>query len=181
MEVYLACTVVCVYKQALSWSGSLINVYEPCHEKMCLRESQTRQDTNWPAQLQRPARILKFRIYNLEVPFRLCSKQQRCWSDCRCAGWSAPLLFAYGIRHIFSWPGSHRIFSRRIWANSWVYGTFRPCKLMRSHPVGLDVWFLVGPFIYFQSSCVRTPNSSYVKWLLWETCTKSGIQSDEVS
>ena len=27
---------------------------------------------------------------------------------------------------------------------------------MRSHPVGLDVWFLVGPFIYFHSSCVRT-------------------------
>ena len=23
-----------------------------------------------------------------------------------CAGSSAPLLFAYGIRHIFSWPGS---------------------------------------------------------------------------
>ena len=27
---------------------------------------------------------------------------------------------------------------------------------MRSHPVGLDVWFLVGPFIYFDTSCVRT-------------------------
>ena len=24
-----------------------------------------------------------------------------------CAGWSAPLLFAYGIRHLFSWPGSN--------------------------------------------------------------------------
>ena len=23
-----------------------------------------------------------------------------------CAGWSAPLLFAYDIRHVFSWPGS---------------------------------------------------------------------------
>ena len=28
--------------------------------------------------------------------------------------------------------------------------------LMRSHPVGLDVWFLVGPFIYFHTSRVRT-------------------------
>ena len=28
----------------------------------------------------------------------------------RCAGWSGPLLFAYDIRHIFSWPGSY-IFS----------------------------------------------------------------------
>ena len=25
-----------------------------------------------------------------------------------CAGWSAPLLFAYGIRHIFSWSGSYK-------------------------------------------------------------------------
>ena len=24
-----------------------------------------------------------------------------------CAGWSAPLLFAHGIRHIFLWPGSY--------------------------------------------------------------------------
>ena len=35
------------------------------------------------------------------------------------------------------------------------------CKLilqtrMRSHPVGLDVWFLVGPFVYFYTFCVRT-------------------------
>ena len=27
---------------------------------------------------------------------------------------------------------------------------------MRSHPVGLDVWFLVGPFVYFHTSCMRT-------------------------
>ena len=27
---------------------------------------------------------------------------------------------------------------------------------MHSHPVGLDVWFLVGPFIYFYTSRVRT-------------------------
>ena len=27
---------------------------------------------------------------------------------------------------------------------------------MRSHPVGLDVRFLVGPFVYFHTSCVRT-------------------------
>ena len=24
-----------------------------------------------------------------------------------CADWSAPLLFAYSIRHVFSWPGSY--------------------------------------------------------------------------
>ena len=27
---------------------------------------------------------------------------------------------------------------------------------MRNHPVGPDVWFLVGPFLYFHASCVRT-------------------------
>ena len=27
---------------------------------------------------------------------------------------------------------------------------------MRSHPVGLDVWFLVWPFDYFHTSCVQT-------------------------
>ena len=27
---------------------------------------------------------------------------------------------------------------------------------MRSHPVELDVWFLVRPFVYFHISCVRT-------------------------
>ena len=27
---------------------------------------------------------------------------------------------------------------------------------MCSHPVGIDVWFLVRPFVYFHTSCVRT-------------------------
>ena len=27
---------------------------------------------------------------------------------------------------------------------------------MRRHPVWLDVWFLVGPFVYFHTSCVQT-------------------------
>ena len=29
-----------------------------------------------------------------------------------CAGWSAPLLFAYGLRHIFAWPGPIMV---KIW------------------------------------------------------------------
>ena len=31
---------------------------------------------------------------------------------------------------------------------------------MRSHPVGLDVWFLVEPFVYFHISCVRNSEGS---------------------
>ena len=27
---------------------------------------------------------------------------------------------------------------------------------IRSHPVGRDVWFLVEPFVYFHTSCMRT-------------------------
>ena len=34
--------------------------YEPRHYKMCLREFPTRVDTNWPAQPQKLARVLKF-------------------------------------------------------------------------------------------------------------------------
>ena len=38
------------------------NLYEPRHEKMCLRESPTRRDTNRSAQPQKLARVLKFRL-----------------------------------------------------------------------------------------------------------------------
>ena len=30
---------------------------------------------------------------------------------------------------------------------------------MLSHPMGLDVWFLVGAFVYFHTACLRTTNS----------------------
>ena len=51
--------------------------------------------------------------------------------------------------------------------------------LMRSYPMGLDVWFLVGPFVYFHTSSVRTakalarlrrcagsPEPSLVVWVI---------------
>ena len=38
---------------------------------------------------------------------------------------------------------------------------------MRSHPVGLDVWFFVGPFVYFHSSCVGTsPEPSLIAYVI---------------
>ena len=64
------------HKLLCSFSCVTAHFYEPRHDKMCLRESLTRQDINWSAQLQRPARILKFGIY------KLGSEQQRRWSDC---------------------------------------------------------------------------------------------------
>ena len=54
-----------------------------------------------------------------------------------------------------------RLYCFPIWTISWDYGIFVLRKLilhtrMRSHPVRLDVWFQVGPFVYFDASCVRT-------------------------
>ena len=38
----------------------LVNINEPRHDKMCLREFPTWPDTNRPAQPQKLARVLKF-------------------------------------------------------------------------------------------------------------------------
>ena len=53
-------------------------LYEPCHDKMCLREYPTRQDTNWPAQLQKLAGGLKFWLQKLKTLHYLGSEQQWC-------------------------------------------------------------------------------------------------------
>ena len=55
----------------------------------------TREDSIWPAQLQGLAKVLKFRLHQVEVSYYPGSEQQQRWSDC--AGWSAPLFFAYDI------------------------------------------------------------------------------------
>ena len=36
---------------------------------------------------------------------------------------------------------------------------------MPSHPVGLDVWFLVGPFNYFHTLCMRTAKALVRLWM----------------
>ena len=76
----------------------MLYAFEPCHEKMCLREFPTWPDTNRPAQPQKLARVLKFRLQNLEILYHLSSG---------CAGWSAPLLFAYDMTHF--------LMARLIW------------------------------------------------------------------
>ena len=55
----------------------------------------------------------------------------------------------------------YRIFYTDIWAGSWDYGNFHPLSTHSSNAhaqpsIGKDVWFLVGPFIFFHTSCVRT-------------------------
>ena len=82
---------------------------EPRHEKTCLREFPARYDSNWPAQLQKLARVLKFRLQNLRDIVLFNQRTTKALIRLRgCPDWSAPLLFAYDIRHIFSWPGSHK-------------------------------------------------------------------------
>ena len=87
-----------------------------------------------------------------------------------------------------------------IWAISWDYGTFLLRKLilhrrMRSHPLGLDVWFLVGPFVYFHTLWVRTAKAlarlawafagclcdkyhNLMSWLIW--CLGQNVEFDSI-
>ena len=44
-----------------------VSINDPRHEKMCRREFPTRSDSNWPAQLQKLARGLKFWLQKLET------------------------------------------------------------------------------------------------------------------
>ena len=53
---------------------------------------------------------------------------------------------------------------------------------MRSHPVGLDVWFLVGSFVYFHTSCVRTATAQegclcdkYHNLMCWLICLSGNV------
>ena len=82
-----------------------------------------------------------------------------------CAGAFEGTQMALHLRSIFSWVGS------LIDLQGVPQSMIEPCheimvlfflrKLILqthkcSHPIGLDVWFLVGPFIYFHTSCVQT-------------------------
>ena len=92
-----------------------------------------------------------------------------------CPGWSESLLGAQVILLVLLWSGTSRdcqswSWSRAMWfLITWLCGKrLEPCHeiivlrklfiqmLIHSHPVGLNVWFLFWPFIYFHTSCVRT-------------------------
>ena len=88
----------------------------------------TRVDTNLPAQLQKLARGLKFRIQKLEVLCFLSSEQQRCWSDC--ANAQADLHLCCLHRHKTGFLTTWLIYacgsSFIIWVILWDYHSFRP-------------------------------------------------------
>ena len=74
--------------------------YEPRHEKLFGASDQV---------TQKPAR-LSLEISDLDSIAIILSRQRRTTKALirlrGCAGWSASLLFAYGIKQVFSWCGS---------------------------------------------------------------------------
>ena len=66
-----------------------------------------------------------------------------------CAGWSAPLLFAYDIRHIFSWPGSYihvHMCCTHSWLSKILLGAIsRPLHVIKALP-GHFKFHLTGHF-----------------------------------
>ena len=63
---------------------------------------------------------------------------------------SVKFLFLFSISWIYMNEPAHEIMSLFVLRKLIIQ------TRMRRHPVGLDVWFLVGPFVYFHTSCVRT-------------------------
>ena len=58
---FLPFVCLCIWQHDTILSGAT-HTFEPRHEKICLRVSPTSQDTNQPAQPQKLARVLKFRL-----------------------------------------------------------------------------------------------------------------------
>ena len=78
--------------------------------RKCVFGFSTRLDSNWPAQLQRLVKRLE--ISAIASTGIILSTQRTTKALIRlrgCAGWSAPLLFAYSIRHVFAWPGPNGV------------------------------------------------------------------------
>ena len=74
------------------------------------------------------------------------------WLDCSCYS-SSFVYCVYSRKSIFLEPANEVM----------VLFVLRKLILqtrMCSRPVGMDVWYLVRPFVYFHTSCVRTANGS---------------------
>ena len=83
-----------------------MTVFEPRHDKMCLRESDQAIHKQACSATEASMRL---EIWVTENRAITLSRQLTTKALIRlrgCAGWSAPLLFAYDIRHVFSWPSS---------------------------------------------------------------------------
>ena len=141
---------------------------EPRHEKTCLRKSPTRQDTNWPAGLQKPARIYKFRIYKLEVSCCLDNKGADQTARIRrliCA-------FVVRIRHkqVFSWRVSIILVSRQLTKYSKLVLFF----LKRAEKVFVSYFRKIQVFV-FEFEFNKKKIGIYCHWRVVSKCLKDNF------
>ena len=70
-----------IYSDFISWFYRLLHTFIWATTRQNVSSGVSEQpDTNRPAQPQKLARVLKFRLYNLEILYYLSSEQQRRWS-----------------------------------------------------------------------------------------------------
>ena len=70
---------------------------------------QTRWDSNRLTQLQKLARVLKFWLQKLEVPYYQGNELQRHWSDCADAQADLHLCCSHMAKQVFSLWGTHNV------------------------------------------------------------------------
>ena len=102
-------------KQSFLNTSSIYSV----HMSLVMRKSVSDQVRLKPACSATEA-SMRFEILVTETRDITLSRQRTTKALIRlrgCAGWSAPLLFAYDIRHVFRWPGSYNI--ARKYAIQW--------------------------------------------------------------
>ena len=79
----------------------------PRHVKLCLREFPTRSDSKLACSATEASMMVDILVTETrDITLSRQRATKMLIRLCGCADWSAPLLFAYDIRHIFSWPGS---------------------------------------------------------------------------
>ena len=84
-----------------------------------------------------------------------------------CAGGSAPLLFTYGIRHIFAWPGPFTITSISLHKQLWLVSNMQSLNFYHDICDCSLSW-----------NCMQSWSASRIfKLLKWELCLCWGLTS----
>ena len=114
----------------------------------------------------RSVNILKMRLpFNKNHPrskiftIATCVWNKRAFEHCNpdFSGNARDMKLIFSVSHSLS--TRHKKYHLSQLTRLWYFSSSRKFILqtrMRIHPVGVNVWFLVGPFIYFHTLCVRT-------------------------
>ena len=94
-RVCTVCHFMCIFKWASSWEKVSSGVTDQVRLK--LARSATEANMRLEILVTETRDITLSRQRTTKALIRLC----------KCAGWSVNLLYAYDIRHVFSWPGSN--------------------------------------------------------------------------